>query len=648
MKPRGHRHGYAALPAVTGLALMVALSLTLLFQSTLLRRAQASRTQLQTDRHQREEALMRGIVAALPSRAVACMKADYAASEDYSWGRVFARAAALASIHQPLTPETARRLGLPAGVRSADVGNHDAGQSGLWITSLTGEPGKVTPGTTAYADVFALPAFAGKVPPLLGAPTELEEADAARPVVSPLKRYTTQAPGLLAGVAEHPVYNLIPYPNIRFGYAEPGQPFVAKRNWWAFSVKFGGDARAVARHYILSLYEIPSQMPLEAATFARIGRHENGAAWNADAVRIQGGVYADTMEVEGAFGAERLAGRSGIGLKENITLGGLELGADFDALGVRERLQAQRGGDALPAALSANSGRLAFLPLQSGTAFLEKTGDAPSATAWERYTAGGGRCSVKVEALAMVSYEDQTPTALRVQFQTPAGTTSQIVLQRGVNWPAALEPGGATLPFQTELTNNSRSCLTFFPSLFDGWVQSVGGASTAVNHSLWFGVDSTAAPDVVRVPASPPAPEDMCVIIRKGRDLTPWSRGLSVVAPLRVYVGDDLNEQAAAAPPAGSGLAAGEEYFPPMSIFAAELRVGTTAVNRLIEHHGQLGTLMTGGVEAWRPLDMKSGSDDAVHTDNISADLAPLRSPAGLPPVHQMNWLVVIEEIPQS
>jgi hypothetical protein len=120
------------------------------------------------------------------------------------------------------------------------------------------------------------------------------------------------------------------------------------------------------------------------------------------------------------------------------------------------------------------------------------------------------------------------------------------------------------------------------------------------------------------------------------------------VAPLRVYVGDDLNEIAAAAPPAGSGLAAGTEFFPPMCIFSAELRIGTTAVTRLIAHHGQLGTLTTSAVNSWSPLEMKSGSDDAVHTENITAELAPLRSPAELPPIYQMNWLVVIEEIPED
>jgi hypothetical protein len=140
----------------------------------------------------------------------------------------------------------------------------------------------------------------------------------------------------------------------------------------------------------------------------------------------------------------------------------------------------------------------------------------------------------------------------------------------------------------------------------------------------------------------------MCLIIRKGRDLSSYSKGLSVVTPLRVYVGDDLNDVPLSGPPVGSGLEGTEAFYPPLSIFAAELRIGTTSVNRLVEHRGQIGTLTKGLGARWSPLDIKLGSDDAVHSENISADLRPLRSPAELPPVHQMNWLVVIEEIPQD
>lgn len=646
--PTRRAAGYASLPIVTGIALMLTFSVTMLFKQTLMNRDQASRTQLKADYHQREEALLRALVAVFPEKAIACMKANYAASEEHDWESVFSEAIRLSSASNRLSPEMMATLSL-TGRRKGDVGEHNEAEVESWITSLSGQPGRVTPGTSDYADIFNQPAFAGKVPPLLDMDAALQSADALRPHITPLKRYTTQVPGLLADVTAHPIYNLIPYPNVRFGYASPGEPFVAKRNWWAFTVNYGNRGSSVARHYVLSLYEVPSQMPIEAATFASIGQHQDGTAWNSDTVSIQGAVYADQMRVEGSFGAERLAGRSGIDLAGEMDIGGVSVGSDFDALGERERLQAAQGTDALPIALSANSGRLSFLPLPTGSSYLTRAPAGATLNAWETYIAGGSRCPITVEATNVVSFEDQTPTAIRVRFRNPAGSPVQVTLQREVNWPTVFEPGGEQMPFQTELTNNSRSCLTLLPSLLNDWLLAQGGAGVATNNSIHFGVDASANPLTVRVPSDPPAEEDLCIIIRRGKDITGYTAGLSIVCPLRLYVGDDLNAIPAASVPAGSGLAAGTEFYPPLSIFASELRVGTTGYIRPVDHRGQIGSLATGGTGTpWQPLDIKSGSDDLVHTDSISAELAPLRSPAELPPIHPMNWLVVIEEIPQD
>jgi hypothetical protein len=637
--------GYISLPAVTALTIMLTLGVLMIFKRTLLHRDQAARTQLRADYHQREEILLRAIVAALPGKAADCMKASHADESGHSWSAVFEQALAISSAGRRLSPELRRQLGLQSRL-SGDVADEAGPPAADWITSLTGEPGRVTPGTTDYAEVFANPAFAGKVPPLLAMPAALQEADAQRPIISPQKRYAAQVPGLLADVAAHPFFNLIPYPNIRFGYAAPGQPFVARRNWWAFSVNYGGRGTRITRHYVLSLYEIPSQMPIEAAAFAAIGAHQDGTAWNAGTVSIEGSVIAARMRVDGAYGADRLAGRESIELSRRMEVGGVEIGADFDALGERERLQIQQGSDALPVALSANSGRLTFLPLPTGPAYLRRP--AGETSVFDDYTAGAGRCRVVVEAVRMVSLENQTPVEIRVTFQAAAGGQQQVVLRRDDSWPTVFEPGGDAIPFQTELTSSSRSCLTFSPALLHSWLLARGGAGVDVNSSLHFTVNTAADPDTVRALSDPPAPEDMCVIIRKGKDLTGYPSGLSIVTPLRVYVGDDLNAVPAAAAPAGSGLGDGAPFYPPLSIFAAELRVGTTGFNRPIDHHGQLGSLAAGGASAWQPLDMKSGSDDAVHTDSISARLTPLGSPAELPPVHPMNWLVLIEEIPQD
>ncbi|HSJ04235.1 MAG TPA: hypothetical protein VK956_17345 [Verrucomicrobium sp.] len=631
------------MPMVSFLGIFMMLSLVMVFRSTLVRRDQASKTQLRLDYHQREEALMRALVATFPKKVVACMKGDYAASTTYDWNAVFADAIARAAAAEALSGNLVGKLGI-AEVRRGDVGDDTAATVQSWITSLQGVAGQVTPGTSTYSTVFADPKFAGKVPPLLKASSATELADQVRPIVSSEKVYSTQDPGLLAGIANYPKFNLIPYPNIRFGYASPGEPFVAKRNWWAFTVRYG-EGVGMTKHYVLSLYEVPSQLPIEAATFAEIGKHQDGTTWGAG-ITIDGGVYADSLKMNGAHGASRLAGRESIELTQALTLDGTTVEDDFDALGVREQMQATARTNLLPIALSANSGRVVFYPLPSGLPFLSvPTG---TTTKWDVYKGGGIDCKVQVEAIAMVSLANQTPTSIRVKFATAAGTNQTVVLTRGSNWPTAEEPGGDALPFQTELTNSNRSCLTFSPALLNAWLQTNGGAIVDVNNSVHFSVNAALDPLTVKPVASPPADVDMCVIIRKGKDLTSFTKGLSVVGPLRVYIGDDLNDVAMAAAPTGSGLPTGSTFYPPMSIFAAELRVGTTAFNRPFDHHGQMGSLQSGGTAAWRPMDMKSGSDEAVHSDEIEADLTPLLSPAELPPIHQMNWLVVVEEIPQT
>lgn len=83
------------------------------------------------------------------------------------------------------------------------------------------------------------------------------------PLVGPLKQYGSLAEGQVGlSTTTYPQFNLIPYPQINFGYAKPGQLFVAKRNWWAFEMDLAGQDRAVTkitaprRKFVVSIYEI--------------------------------------------------------------------------------------------------------------------------------------------------------------------------------------------------------------------------------------------------------------------------------------------------------------------------------------------------------------------------------------------------------
>ena len=646
------QRGFAALPLVSALALVFTLSLLMLLRSGMLDRDQVAKAQLRADYHQREEALMRALIAVFPQKVVDCMKGNYAASDAYSWAKVFADAQSIASTSASLSADVLVRFGLE-NARNANPGNTAGTSQEISIASLSGVAGNVTPGTTQYAAVFSNAKFAGKVPPLLDMSVSLQDADALRPVVSLGKKYATQNSELLADVGKYPVYNFIPYPNIRFGYAVAGQPVVAKHNWWAFGVTFGNTALApskpvqtITKYYVLSLYEIPSQLPIEAATFAQLGTHQDGTAWDASQITISGGVYADQMAVSDTFGSSRITGKQSVALAKSMSIGGTLVGNDFDQAGVREQMQVRSNSEALPVALSSNSGRLAFLPIQRGNQFLQRAADVASTNVWEAYSKGAEQCPITVAATAMVSLADQTPTSIRVRYVLPNGSFSQIVLKRGLNWPTLLQTGGDVIPFQTELTDASHPGLTFYPTLLNAWLTSLGAASITVNCGIQFRTDASADPLTVRPPSSSPLLDDMAVIIRKGQDLTKYTAGLSIVTPHRVYLGDNLNSTAAAAPPVGSGLSASSVYYPPLSIFAGELRVGTTATVRPFELHGQVSTLATGASSSWKPMDWKSGSSDAIHV-GVTAELKPLESPANLPPVHQMNWLIVIEEIPQ-
>ncbi|MDB6072511.1 MAG: hypothetical protein JWO89_151, partial [Verrucomicrobiaceae bacterium] len=210
-----NRHGFASMPVVSAIALMMTLSLLMLFRAGTMHRDEAAKIQLRADYHQREEALMRAVVAVLPKKAIACMREGYAASDDYSWSTIFAESMAMASTTESLPLDVVTALGLD-GARRGDVADRSTEEVKSWITSLAGVRGSVTPGTTAYATSFQGPEFAGKIPPLLDATQSLQDADALRPVVGMEKHYITQAPDLHADVTKHPLYNLIPYPNLRF------------------------------------------------------------------------------------------------------------------------------------------------------------------------------------------------------------------------------------------------------------------------------------------------------------------------------------------------------------------------------------------------------------------------------------------------
>src|SRR6266436_9671112 len=81
------------------------------------------------------------------------------------------------------------------------------------------------------------------------------------------------------------------YPNIRFGYKQPGNLFVARRVWWRIPVVYQTGQQTVEHqagvnryppapaNYVLSVYEIPSQLPISGNANLQIGQNADATAW---------------------------------------------------------------------------------------------------------------------------------------------------------------------------------------------------------------------------------------------------------------------------------------------------------------------------------------------------------------------------------
>ena len=127
--------------------------------------------------------------------------------------------------------------------------------------------------------------------------------------------------------------------------------------------------------------------------------------------------------------------------------------------------------------------------------------------------------------------------------------------------------------------------------------------------------------------------------MRDTKDFTPFSNGFSLVTPFRTYLVNDVNIV-----PKDTD-SQGRDVFPPISLFTPEKRFGIRDQPMNITLKGQVNHVGKGSDQNARPLDLRSGANDEVLAGKIKADLYSITTPEQLPPISQMNWLVVIEQV---
>ncbi|MEI7910410.1 MAG: hypothetical protein WCK77_12295 [Verrucomicrobiota bacterium] len=701
-----HPSGYVSFLLVLSMGMLLTLLMVFAYKRASTSHSIQSTVQLQVDYAEKEEAILRSIVAIAPNRAIRAMQSlsnsNHTISDPLRWQNIFTEALDLANSRQSISSQVLTSLGSTAA-QVANSGDAALGTPSLIFKSLGGTADYVTPGINNSLG-------SGYPVPLSCNNSNDNTRDVTWPIISGNKVYGALAQsGISLPYASYPNFNIITYPNINFGYASPGQPFVAKRNWWGFSLDLSEpDAASTAavlsrRNFVFSIYEIPSQLAISASSFMELGQYASGSAWQN--ITITGGIFAGQAQVDGTTALAALATRRGASLSTSTTVGGQSFTGDPFTPGVREAYLLTQGSF-FPVSLASESGRAAFIPINRGVDYFDRLTHATessvlSSTSWNNYSVGALQCAMRLDVTQSVSALNKTPTVLRFSYLksgtrtdltvplttgvasgSPVGYlyaceenstynfgSSVVDLAYGKNGTYAYQTGmtgsitfnnarfGDPLvgtvkagyfrpayPFEIKALPSGKTCIAVYPKRFAAFLTALGADSTAVNNSLVVNVDYTVATGsaFLTKPSIPCTDLDYGVILQECNDLTSFSKGFSLVTNLRLYIGDDFNVVSTTPP---SGYTPIGLYYPPCSLFAPEKRYGVDMDPFGVTFSGQMGSLAseTAAVPV-RPMDSKAVSGATIATGNVIVNLSPITHPANLPPIFMMNWLVLLEE----
>jgi len=429
---RAGKSGYVSYLLVLSTGIVLTLLTVYFYRSTMRANAAQAAVQLQADYAEKEESILRAIIAIAPNRAIRAMQnnsnSSSAISEPLRWQNIFTEALVLANARNSVSSELKASLNIP-NLKVGNMGDSALGTPSLIFKSL-GTSGYVSAGINRSLG-------AGFPPPLTTGSSSTITQDPLYAIISNDKQYGNLAQTYLNDpklngngttyyglpVETYPRFNRLAYPKINFGYAKPGDPFVAKRNWWAFSMNVAQHDSANTlitrppRNMVLSIYEIPSQLAISASSFMSLGQYASGEAWQN--VTIDGGVFVGKAVVEGNTTLPALASRRGMTLSSDAVVGGQRFSSSPFTPGVREAYQLTQG-EFFPVSLASESGKVAFIPINRGADFFDRfthetESNTVSPTSWNNYSVGALQCAMRLD-ITQVAEGSKNPTNLRFSY----------------------------------------------------------------------------------------------------------------------------------------------------------------------------------------------------------------------------------------
>jgi hypothetical protein len=696
------RPGYVSLIAVLTMSMFMLTLMLFAYRRAIDAQAVQADIQNHADYREKEETILRSIVAITPNRAIRAMRSGSSATTTVSnplrWQNIFTDALVQSNARQSIPTVLATQLAITNDFKG------NSGDSPLATVSRIFKPVAANSG---FASGGLNRDLGTGFPPALNSANAITNDDLF-PIISSQKQYGALASGKVGlSTTVHKNFNILTYPKINFGYSKPGDPFVAKRNWWSFSMDLADHDDSITklarfkRQFVLSIYEIPSQLPISASSFMALGTYANGESWGN--VTIDGNIFAGKAVLEGNTAISGLATRRGSTISTNSTVGGTSFTGNPFTPGVRENYQLTNG-DFFPVSLASESGKAAFVPINRGADYFDRYAhtaetSAISPTTWNNYSVGALQCAMTLDITKCVSASDKTPTEMRftylrggvrqtltlplniglsanlpvgyiqsvgenntATFVTPVdvayGANGYFYYKYGVSGPIRFDnqtfgdPLVGTYkygyykplyPFEIKPLPSGKICVALYPERLATFMALLGADNLSVNNSIAVNVDYITGASLIK-PSIPCTENDYGMILQECRNLTSFTKGFSLVTNLRLYIGDDFNT-VAATPPAGYTPPNGRTFYPPCSLFSPEKRYGVELDPYAVELSGQVGSVASeSAANPVRPLDAKGASGAAMSGSKIKVNLSPISHPAELPPISMMNWLIVIEE----
>ncbi len=449
------RRGFVSLVLVLSTSTVLLLLTVYAYKRAINAHSVQSRVQLRVDYAEKEEAILRGIVAITPNRAIRAMQQDSnlnaANRNPLRWQDIFSDSLDLANSRTSVSGDMINSLNIP-DLKVANTGDSALLSTNRIFKAIGVETGYVSRGVNRSLG-------SGYPDPLTSNHTTTTNRDRLYPIISD-RKYDPAAPaGFGPQAFGQSKFGLLRYPDINFGYAQPGEDFVAKRNWWAFSLDVAGNDSAStqlarsSRNFVMSIYEIPSQLAISAASFMSLGTYGNtGELWQN--VTIAGGMFVGKAEVTNGNQYSSLASRRGMTMANGTSIGGQTFAGNPFAAGLREAYQVTEG-QFFPVSLASESGRAAFIPISRGKEIQPEDTDGNgtvdpgegreifpffdrfantdetnvlSTTNWNDYSSGAEQCAMQLDVVNVVSATNQTPTMLRLRYLMPDGTRGEYLL----------------------------------------------------------------------------------------------------------------------------------------------------------------------------------------------------------------------------